>query len=271
VSLLLVGPAMPIQSQMHDLAGRGFSLLPKFGLHLADCRTSYNGGVFEIKKENQMRGLLGSTAALLFTGLAFLGTMSAFGQTANDLWLILASGEKGSINVHTTREVLVRAYGASNVTDQDAHVGEGEIQLLTVLFKGDPQRRIELLWKDPGKTEPAFATIRGKVSRWHAAYGISLGTTLPELERINGRPFRFALTNDGTDMAEEHISWQGGQLEKDFQGDGRITLSLVSPPTKEATQTGPSDFGGDSNEPAMRRRNLYVDSIAWEFPSHTKQ
>lgn len=218
-----------------------------------------------------MRGFLVSTA-LLLTGLALLATISAFGQTANDPWLILASGEKGSINLHTTHEDLVRAYGASNVIDQDADVGEGEIQPLTVLFAGDPQRRIELLWKDPGKkTEPGFATIRGRASRWHAVHGISLGTTLPELERINGRPFRFALTNDGTDMREEHISWQGGLLEKDFQGDGRIILSLVGPPTKGVTQKGPSDFGGDSNEPAMRKRNLYVDSITWEFASQTIQ
>ena len=187
-----------------------------------------------LKRKLQMRVLLGSTT-LLFAGLAFLATTSAFGQTANDPWLILTSGEKGSLNVHTTHEDLVREYGPSNVTDQDADVGDGEIQPLTVLFAEDPQRRIELLWKDPGKnTEPAFATIRGKASRWHAVHGISLGTTLPDLERINGRPFRFALTNDGTDMAEEHISWQGGLLEKDFQGDGRIILFLVSNPNSLA-------------------------------------
>jgi len=219
-----------------------------------------------------MRGLPGSSAALLITGLAFLATVSAFGQTANDPWLILASGEKGSINSHTTREDLIRAYGALNVTDQDADVGEGEIQLLTVLFARDPQRRIEVLWKDSGKkTEPAFATIRGKVSRWHAVHGISLRTTLPELERINGRPFRFTLTGNGTDMSEEHISWQGGLLEKDFQGNGRIILSLASLPTKETTQKRPSDFAGESNQSAVRRQNLYVDSITWEFPSDIKQ
>jgi hypothetical protein len=198
---------------------RGFKRLR---LSLAECIWQIVGLATIVllsksKRRFQMRGFLVSTA-LLFTGLAFLATISAFGQTANDPWLILASGEKGSINLHTTRKDLIRAYGASNVTDQDADVGEGEMQPLTVLFAGDPQRRIELLWKDPGKkTEPAFATIRGRASRWHAVHGISLGTTLPELERINGRPFRFALTNDGTDMAEEHISWQGGLLEKTFK------------------------------------------------------
>jgi len=45
---------------------------------------------------------------LLFTGLASLATMSAFGHTANDPWLILASGERGSINMHTKREETCR-------------------------------------------------------------------------------------------------------------------------------------------------------------------
>jgi hypothetical protein len=197
-----------------------------------------------------------------------LATICLFGRSANDPWLLLASGETGSINVHTTHEDLVRAYGAANVTEQEVDVGEGEMLPLTLLFSEDPQRRVEILWKDPAKkTKPASATIRGKASRWHAVYGISLGTTLSELERINGRPFHYAMTNDGTDMAEEHISWQRGLLEKDFQGDGRIILSLVGPPIHDPLQKGPHDFAGDSNEPAMRKRNLHIGSITWEFPS----
>ena len=61
-------------------------------------------------------------------------SISAFGQTAPGPWLILATGERGSINAHTTREDLVRAYGAANVVDQHADVGEGEIEPATFLF-----------------------------------------------------------------------------------------------------------------------------------------
>jgi hypothetical protein len=205
----------------------------------------------------------------LFAGFVSLVTISAFGQAKPDPWQIVVTGEPGSINAHTTREDLVRAYGASNVTDQDVDVGDGEMEPETVLFAQDPERKIELLWKDPDKqTVPLFATIRGKTSRWHAVRGISLGTTLANLERINGRPFHFALTNDGTDMVEQHISWKGGLLEKDFQGDGRIVLSLVGVAAKRVTQKGPSDFEGDSNEPVIRKWNPHVASIAWEFPSH---
>jgi hypothetical protein len=133
-------------------------------------------------------------------GFVFLATMLGFGQSSADPWLILASGAKGAISVHTTREELVRLYGASNVVDQDVDVGEGEIEPETVLFPKDPERRIEILWKvQDQKTSPAFATIRGVASRWHGMRGISLGTSLKELEDLNGRPF--SLSGFGWDYA----------------------------------------------------------------------
>ena len=135
-------------------------------------------------------------------GFLFLVTIPGLAQATHDPWLILASGAKGAINIHTTREELVRLYGASNVVDQEADVGEGEIEPETALFPKDPERRIEILWKNPDRREePASASIRGKASRWHAVRRISLGTTLTQLQRVNGRPFRLELRNDGADMA----------------------------------------------------------------------
>ena len=194
--------------------------------------------------------------------------MTAFGQAQSDPWLILASGEKGVINLHTTRKDLVRMYGAANVVDQDVDIGEGEMQSGTFLFPKDPQRQIEILWKDPdNKTAPESAHIWGKKSFWHGAHGITLGTSVSELERLNGRPFRFALTNDGTDMAEERISWQGGRLEKEFQGNGRIILQIESSPTKGAKPMGPADFEVDSDNPVWRAQTPQISEMTWFFAS----
>ena len=165
---------------------------------------------------------------------------SARGQAESDPWLILASGERGPVNIHTTREDLVRLYGDSNVVDQDADIGDGEIEPETVLFPNDPERRIGILWKDPARrADPSSVAIRGKVSHWHAVHGISLGTTASQFQRVNGRPFRWTLTNDGTDMAEELISWQGGVLEKEFQEDDRVILSLERSPARGTKPRGP--------------------------------
>jgi hypothetical protein len=108
-----------------------------------------------------------SGSTLRLAGFAFLATTLGFGQAARDPWLILANGEKGSINAHTTRNDLVRMYGAANVVDQDVDIGKGEMQLATFLFPKDPERVIEILWKDPGtKTAPESADIFGGKSCW---------------------------------------------------------------------------------------------------------
>ena len=206
-----------------------------------------------------------------FAGFVFLLTMLGFGRSEPDPWLILASGEKGSINAHTTRDDLVRIYDAANVVDQNVDIGEGEMQSATLLFPNDPERQIELLWKDPDtKTSPESADVRGKKSRWHAVHGITLGTSASELQRLNGRPFHFALTNDGTDMADELISWRGGSLEKEFQGDGRVILELEWAPAKGAQPRGPHDFETNSDNPAWRAHNPHVSRMSWIFPSNTQ-
>lgn len=210
-------------------------------------------------------------SACILTGFFFLGTILGFSQAAPDPWLILASGEKGSIHARTTREDLVRAYGVSNVTEQDVNVDEGEVEPETVLFASDPERRIEILWKDPNtKTAPESADIMGKKNRWHGVHGITLGTSASELERLNGRPFRITLKNDGTDMAEELISWRGGLLEKAFQGDSRVILELEYSQAKPAKQAVPGDFEVDSDSPVWRAQNPHVSRMTWLFPSNTQ-
>ena len=129
--------------------------------------------------------------SLLLVGfLPVIPTMEA--QSA-DPWLIVPSGQGSVISSHTTRKDLVQAYGAANVVDQDVDVGEGETQPGTVIFPKDPERLIEILWKDPDKkTLPASAQLSGAKSRWKTAHSISLGTSLKDLERRNGRPFKLA-------------------------------------------------------------------------------
>ena len=114
----------------------------------------------------------------------------ASAQAGPDPWLIVASGEKGSINAHTTREDLVRMYGSSNVADQDVDIGEGEVQSGTFLFSKDPERQLEILWKDPEtKTAPESADILGKKSRlacsaWDHARNLRQRTGAPQRSTI---------------------------------------------------------------------------------------
>jgi hypothetical protein len=69
----------------------------------------------------------------------FFTTTAGLGQTPQDPWLVLAGGQTGSVKAHTTRDDLVRIYGATNVVDKDIDVGEGETQPGTVVFPADPR------------------------------------------------------------------------------------------------------------------------------------
>jgi hypothetical protein len=199
-------------------------------------------------------------------------SLSGFGQAKSDPWLIVLNGAEGAINAHTTRADLVNVYGAPNVVDREVDIGEGEMQSATLLFPNDPKRQLEILWKDPDtKTQPQSADIfLVKKSFWHTVYGVTIGTPVIELERLNGRRFHFALTNDGTDMAEETISWQGGRLEKEFQGRGRVILEIEDSPARAARQRGPHDFEANSDSPAWRAEKPHISRITWIFPGNAQ-
>lgn len=199
---------------------------------------------------------------IIFLTLRFTSGGSCYAQANSDPWLIVASGEKGTINIHTTREDLVQSFGDTNVVDKDVDVGEGETEPGTVVFPNDTERRIEVLWKDPDKKiAPKSATITGSKSRWHAAHGISLAASLEDLEAVNGRPFAVSF---GTDEPGAILSWRGGLLDREF-GNGQVFVTLGCTPSNGSRQNCPPRLGGNSDKPAIRKLRLRVSRITWEF------
>ena len=68
---------------------------------------------------------------------------------------------------------------------------EGDYNEGTVLFGKDPSARIEIFWRDvAGKRNPEWVSVRDKRSRWQTPAGVTIGTVLQALEKLNGRPFR---------------------------------------------------------------------------------
>ena len=202
----------------------------------------------------------------------------ASGKDNSDPWLILADGKQGSINVHTRRQDLVQAYGAKNVVDGDIGIGEGEVESGTVLFPHDPERSIEILWNDTeNKADPSSLTIRGDKSRWKA-HDVSLGTTLKQLERLNGKSFH--MSGYGWDYSGTVLSWDKGTLAHDLgefdpQGaePGRVILRLECGAVRltqdeELQVAGDHDFSSD--HPVLQKLNPCVSEMVWVFPQKRK-
>jgi len=184
-------------------------------------------------------------------------------------YLIVPGTRIGPFLSDTGHGGLRRVFGAANVTDQKIPAGEGTEALGTVIYKNDPTRRLEILWKDDKPQNPPASIFicRGseKPCQWQTQSGISTGTTLLKLEELNGRPFQ--LTGFFWDYGGGISSWKGGKLEKELQKGGRLMLFLDV--SQEAVDKLPKAdqeaITGDkllrSDLPALRKLNPKVRAM----------
>jgi hypothetical protein len=114
--------------------------------------------------------IVGSAAAHAQTQPTSIGCDGAFGKTA-------------------THDQLVKAFGAANVTFEDIDGAEGETLKATVLFKADPAKRVEIVWRDEAKRAgPSNVAVKDP-SGWTGPLGVRNGMTIPDVAQLNGQPF----------------------------------------------------------------------------------
>lgn len=164
----------------------------------------------------------------------------------------------------TTDRDLAKLFGAESVVPFAWHIGEGITRNGAVVFGSDPQRRIEIAWRN-GRPDAGVELVRinGASSRWRTRHGVSAGTSLRKLELLNGRPFKLA--GFGWDYAGTVTSWEGGALAPDF--DGRVIVRLRTTVDEENPRhakavravMGDRDFSSDFK--AMRAVKPRVEQL----------
>ena len=186
------------------------------------------------------------------------------GEVSSDSTWRIAPGRPGPLTVESSAAALRRRYGDAAVTNARIQIGEGETVPGTVLFEGDSLRRAEIIWKDTVQlTRPARLVLRGNQSRWQVGPGISLGTTLQELDRLNGRPF--TLAGFGWDYGGVVTDWSGGHLDSLLAG---IKLYLDPGPEQKESAAyskvlGDRDYS--STAPPMQQLRPRVAQIFVDF------
>ena len=179
-------------------------------------------------------------------------------------WMIVPNRSVGPLTRESSEAQLKQRYGPEMVSSARIQIGEGETMAGTVLFPGDSLRTAEIIWTDSvSRRSPARFILRGSRSMWQTAEGISLGTTLQELERLNGRPFMLA--GFGWDYGGVVTDWGGGTLESAL-GDVKLYLD----PGSEQYQSAPySQVLGDRDYSSalrpMQQMNPKVSQIFVDF------
>jgi len=193
---------------------------------------------------------------------AALVTLSCGAVGQGHDWLIVPGGRVGPVTASTTEAELRALLGDEQVQQTEIHLGEGFFGAGVIGYPNDPERRFEVSWGDPAEGHPRRVYIRGRSSKWHTVEGITLGTTLEELEKLNGRSF--GLMGFEWDYSGVITSWESGNLEQ---------LASVGISLEHAFEGNPDSMyfqvAGDrefsSGHAAMQRLNPTVYQILVTF------
>lgn len=207
----------------------------------------------------------GATRVGVIAGMCLLVNGASAQQRDSD-WLIVPGERVGPISASSSEAALLEFFGAENVEAVDVALGEGFSAPGTVIFPDDESRRLEIVWSDDSRSVPKEVRLTGDSSSWSTAEGISLGSTLREIERINGYPFRlagFAFDYGGTitGCGRGRLAMLGCGVAGEVSQERQIVLRL-SPSTEARTRPeyrqviGDRDFS--SGHPAMQALNPRV-------------
>lgn len=138
-------------------------------------------------------------------------------------WLIVPGRSVGMIDRKSTELSLKKDYGSyaapgeEQVFDEEG-IGTGG----WVLYSKDPYRRVEIVLS-PEHTPKEVWIRGGKNSKFKTKEGVTLGTTLKELEALNGKPFE--ILGFGWDYGGFVATWSGGKLAQIFSKE-KIAIQL---------------------------------------------
>ena len=176
-------------------------------------------------------------------------------------FLIIPGKSVGEIGRSSTYESLVKTYGERNVLKTKLYVGEGMEKEGVTVFPDDKTTMVEIFWWDEDPSVVQMIRIQGENSKWHTPQGVTLGTTVKDLERLNEKPFK--LLGLGWDYGGSVTNWNGGAL------DGlhaRVQAGADSNVGEEAFAEIMGDKEIESSNSVLQEVNPTVFEIAVQFP-----
>lgn len=153
---------------------------------------------------------------------------------------------------HSMENDLVQTFGSQNVKRQEIYLGEGATAPGFLIF-ADTRNQVEVYYDTSVvKDRPAFLRISEEGTDWKSPEGITIGTTLEELVKINGKPITFF--GFGWDYGGAVSNWNNGKIN--------AGLMLILNDTRSNT---PEGLLGDkeilSTAPGVDLKRIKVQTI----------
>ena len=130
-------------------------------------------------------------------------------------WTCVPGKQVGLITATSTEGDIIYAYGKENVTRGEVGLGEGIMAEGTVLFP-NTENELFIIWKEahPYKQIQSIRVMK-EGTQWKTAEGITVGTSLEDLIKINGKDFKFA--GFEWDFAGVVLDWDGGAIDENLK------------------------------------------------------
>ena len=155
---------------------------------------------------------------------------------------------------------LMRLLGKNRIMERPFYLGEGESAPGLVLYPDSPEE-VEVLLDEDGF--PMMYRIQEEGSEWATAEGLKVGSSLADLEKINGQPFK--LTGFDWDYGGTVTNWNGGT----FAGKDFMVVLGYDADAAQFSEEDISQLMGDqeilSTLPALRRYPFKVISITQRY------
>ena len=165
------------------------------------------------------------------------------------------------VSVADSAKSLMQRYGDEAVVDDKLYTGVEDITYQgIVLSPRSPEWRIEIGFSDETMQRVSRLTlIDAKTSHWNVA-GVTLGSTLAEVQKINGKPF--LIREFFTDGGGFVVDWKGGALDRPLPGGCRISVRFG-----KGRETGAPEGGRiSSGNPQARKWAPVVEQVVLYFP-----
>ncbi len=114
---------------------------------------------------------------------------------ATSEFTIVPDKQVGLITPETATHAKVLELYGENARVDSVYLGDGAYQEGVVLYPNDPKKRVELLWSSTPETGDVllFKILNlqdpTEGSAWKTDSGITLNTSMEDVEKINGAPF----------------------------------------------------------------------------------
>jgi hypothetical protein len=175
-------------------------------------------------------------------------------------WQIDPSGNAGPITRETSEAQLRATYGADVVRAIRVQIGEGDTAPGAVLFPDDSAKRLEIIWGDTlQRRQPKRLILQGDRSDWTLGRGVTLGATLRDLERLNGKSF--TLAGFSGDYGGGVISWDSGALEPAMTG----ASLYLNPAREQQNLPAYAEVIGDREFPSSHAAMQSLNPRVWQI------